>query len=136
LVPQSSVNSQITRLNLTAVGDMVGKGIKFSRSTKMSRASKPFWNIDLATPEELKALSAQSTNGTSGASAAVPATGTSAGAAGVSAPTKSYTDIYGKATDFVLDKILPKYVAKGLAPTATDVHAMVATLFIPKSKES
>jgi hypothetical protein len=71
------------------------------------------------------------------ASAAVPATGNSASAAGaLPAPQKSYADIYSKATDFIIDKIVPKYRAAKLDPTAADVHAMVATLFIPKSKES
>jgi hypothetical protein len=71
-----------------------------------------------------------------GAPAAVPATGNSAGAAGASPiPPKKYAEIYMQATDFILEKIVPKYRAANLEPTANDVHAMVSTLFIPKSKE-
>lgn len=128
LVPQSSVNAQLTRMDVLSVNNLVGRGVKFSRSLKMSRASKPYWNVDLATPEELKAVGS--------ASAAVPATGNPAGAAGAPSSPKSYADIYMKATDFIIEKIVPKYRAAKLEPTANDVHAMVSTLFIPKSKES
>jgi hypothetical protein len=70
------------------------------------------------------------------ASAAVPATGNPAGAAGAHPPApKSYTDLYDKATDFVIKKIIPKYKEAGLSLTGTDVKEMVATVFIPKSKE-
>jgi hypothetical protein len=129
LVPQSSVKAQLERLELDSVDGLKGKAIKFSRSTKMSRAGKPYWNVDLASPEEAKAAGA--------ASAAVPATGTPAGAAGAqpAVPPKSYTDLYIKATDFVIEKIIPKYKAAGLTLTGTDVKEMVACVFIPKSKE-
>lgn len=133
LVPQSSVTGQIARLDATSVENLIGKVIKFSRSLKMSRASKPFWNLDLATPEEIAAMPQ---GAAAPASAAVPATGNAAGAAGAPATAKkSYTDIYVKATDFIIEKIVPKYKAAGLTLSGTDVKEMVACVFIPKSKE-
>jgi hypothetical protein len=128
LVPVSSVSRQLANMEITDVQVLVGRVIKLARSTKMSRYGKPFWDLSFASDEEAKAAGS--------ASAAVPATGNPAGAAGAHPPAqKSYTDLYAKATDFIINQIVPKYRAAKLEPTATDVHAMVATLFIPKSKE-
>lgn len=129
LVPQSSVKAQLERLELDSVDGLKGKAIKFSRSTKMSRAGKPYWNVDHATPEEAKAANA--------ASAAVPATGTPAGAAGAQpAAPKSYTDLYKKATEFVLKDIVPLYKSAGLTVDGMLVRACTADVFDAKVKEA
>jgi hypothetical protein len=128
MVPATSVKGRLARMNVGAAADLVGKTVKFARSTKTNLGGKPYWEMDIATEAEAKA--ALNGNGASAGTAA-PA---SAGTAGASSP-KSYADIYMKATDFIIEKIVPKYRAAKLEPTANDVHAMVSTLFIPKSKE-
>jgi hypothetical protein len=131
LVPVSSVSRQLANMEITDVQVLVGRVIKLARSTKMSRYGKPFWDLSFARRRsEAKAAGS--------ASAAVPATGNPAGAAGAHPPAqKSYTDLYVKATDFVIETRSCRSIkaAEASTPTATDVHAMVATLFIPKSKE-
>lgn len=129
LVPQSSVKAQLERLELDSVDGLKGKAIKFSRSTKMSRAGKPYWNVDLASPEEAKAAKA--------VSAASPATGNPAGAAGAAAPSqKSYTALYKQATGFVLKDIIPLYKNAGLTVDGMLVRACTADVFVAKLKEA
>ena len=121
-VPASSVKGRLARMDVAAATDLVGKAVRFARSTKTNQGGKPYWEMDLATADEAKAAG-------NGASAAVPAPA-SAGAAGAqSAPPKSYTDLYGKATDYILATILPKYAAAKLTVSASDVRAMVGDLF-------
>lgn len=131
LVPVSAVKAQLERLEVGSVDGLIGMAVKFSRSIKMSRAQKPYWNVDLASPEEAKAAGAV-------ASAAVPAPASNGAAAAgaTSAPVKSYSELYGKATDYILSTIVPKYDAKGLTPDAWAVRGMVADLFTAKLKES
>lgn len=76
--------------------------------------------------------------GSNVASAAVPAPASNGAAAAgaTSAPVKSYSELYGKATDYILSTIVPKYDAKGLTPDAWAVRGMVADLFTAKLKES
>jgi hypothetical protein len=130
LVPVSSVSRQLANLEIADVQTLIGKVIKLARSTKLSRYGKPFWDLALATEQEAKTLGAAAP-----ASAAVPATGNPAGAAGAPRAPKKYADIYVQATDFIIDKIVPKYKTAGLTLTGTDVKEMVACVFIPKSKE-
>lgn len=127
LVPQSSVKAQLGRLELDSVDGLIGKAVKFSRSKKMSRANKPYWDVDLASPEEAKAVTA---------SAAVPATGNPASAAAAAGPPKSYTLIYRQATEFVIKDIVPLYKNAGLTADAMLVRACTADVFSAKLKES
>jgi hypothetical protein len=48
---------------------------------------------------------------------------------------KSLSTIYEEATDYVLSRIVPKYVASGLGCTDTAAAAMVATIVIQRCKE-
>src|ERR1035437_5263298 len=54
LVPMSSVERQLERLGVVEAGDIAGMVVKFARSTKLSKYGKPFWNLDVATPHDLK----------------------------------------------------------------------------------
>ena len=45
------------------------------------------------------------------------------------------SDIYLLATEFVIDKVLPKYTKAGIGCSDTAIVAAVATLFIAASKE-
>jgi hypothetical protein len=45
-----------------------------------------------------------------------------------------HSDIYLAQTRWVLDTIVPLYREKKIEPSATDIHAMVATLFIAKTR--
>jgi hypothetical protein len=93
----------------------------------LTRGNLPYWDIDPASDDEAKAAVA--------VSAAVPAPA-NAGAAGAAPSAKSYTDLYGKATEYVLKSVLPKYAEAKVTLTGTDVKEMVAVLFIQKCKES
>lgn len=131
LVPQSSVEAQIERLGVSSVSDLVGKTIKFGRSTKMSRAGKPYWNLDLAEggngavpPQAAPPASAGSPSASAGAAGAAP-----------SAP-KSYTDLYLKAMDFGINVAGPKYKAAGLNLSVSELVGVVATVFEAKVRES
>lgn len=130
LVPVSSVSRQLANMEISDVTTLVGKVIKLSRSQKLSRYGKPFWDLLLATPEESAKAGV--------ASAAVPgAPSNGAVAAGAtSGPHKSFQDIYASATKFVIDQIVPKYTAAKFEVTASDVRGMVADLFTAKLKES
>lgn len=124
LVPQSSVMGQITRLGVTQVSELVGKTIKLSRSTKMSRAGKPYWNVDLASGAEA---------GTSAsASGAVPAT-VAAVAPGVFPDKPTQRAAYKALTQWVLDEILPMYGNPDDAPPEI-IASITATLFIQACK--
>lgn len=114
LVPQSSVESQIERLGVKSATDLVGKTVKFGRSTKMSRANKPYWNLDLATDDEMKAAGL---NGSGGTSATQASAGGSVGAsAGATSPPRSHHgEIYAQSTDFIITRVIPKYKAAGFA---------------------
>lgn len=48
LVPSKSVASQLERLGVATAFEMQGMWIRFSRSTKLSKYGKPFWNLDVA----------------------------------------------------------------------------------------
>lgn len=67
--------------------------------------------------------------GSNGASAASPTPAPS----GAPPVTKSYSELYGKATDYILNTILPKYKTAGKAVETTDVVAMVRDLFNAKT---
>jgi hypothetical protein len=133
LVPQSAVKAQLERMEVDSVDSLIGKDVKFSRSTKMSRAQKPYWNVDLASPEEIRAAM-------DGASAAGPPAASNgavaAGATSASGSHKSFQDIYASATKFVIEQIVPKYTTAKFEVTAGDVRGMVADLFTAKLKES
>jgi hypothetical protein len=125
LVPVNSVSRQLANMEITDVQVLIGRVMKLSRSTKLSRYGKPFWDLAPASDEEAKAVSA-----------AIPATGNPAGAAGAAAPSKSYTQLYKAATEFVLKDIVPLYKVAGLPVDAMVVKECVATVFIAKTKES
>ena len=55
LVPMSSVTRQLERLDAVALTDTKGMTIKFSRSEKLSKYGKPFWNLDVANASDAKA---------------------------------------------------------------------------------
>lgn len=123
MVPVSSVRSQLERLGADTPADIVGRTVKFSRSTKLSKYGKAFWNLDLA----------------SGAEA--PSTSVGGGSPPVSAGAPSAEEkpklagIYLEATGFILDKIVPLYEEAEIGLSDTAVAAMVHTLFIAKSRE-
>lgn len=104
---------------------------------------------DVAEPVEVKPLKRQFTavselippakygtfkivgNGASAATHPAPANTGTAGA--TSAPVKSYSELYGQATDHVLNKIVAKYKTAGFEVTTADVRSMVADLFNAKA---
>lgn len=124
MVPASSVKTRLERMNVASATALVGKTVRFARSTKTNQGGKPYWEMDLATEAESKA-------GVNGE----PATTLAPATAGAS-PVKSYTDIYGKATDYILTTIVAKYKTAKLEPTAADVRAMVGDLFTAKLRET
>lgn len=128
-VPKASADKQLARLNLT-LADTVGAILKFSRGENKTDASKPYWNIDVV---------AQG-NGTSGGRTSAVSGNTQPAAPTPPAPAKPVEErekgsaIYKRVTQFVLDDILPLYRKAGVTPTATDIHAMVATVYIAATK--
>jgi hypothetical protein len=141
LVPATSVKSQVERLGVSSAFGIAGSTVKFSRSTKLSKFGKPFWNLDLA--------EAPKTNGNPPVSASnVPnkdlppllqnqeaedAAELQAKIGTVEKP--KLTQLYLDATTFVLDRIVPKFEEKEIGLSDTAVVAAIATLFIAASKE-
>lgn len=124
LVPQSSVKAQFERLGISSVEQMIGKSVRFGRSTKMSRANKPFWDIDWAAG-----------NGT--IPPATPTVRAPANTDGTHPPgeEKPRLDrLYLRATRLVLDEVVPLYTKAGIGCSDTAVAAMAATLFIAATK--
>lgn len=62
LVPMSSFERQMKRLDVTNLYECKGKTIKFSRSEKVNEFGKPFWNLDIAGPAERSAAQAAATS--------------------------------------------------------------------------
>jgi hypothetical protein len=62
-VPESSVTRQLDRVGVAEIEDLRGRAVHFSRSTTMSKAGKPFWNLDKATKDDLATKTAPKTNG-------------------------------------------------------------------------
>lgn len=128
MVPASSVKGRLDRMNVAAATALVGKIVRFARSTKTNQGGKPYWEMDLATAEEI----AKAGNGAS-AAAPAPASNGAVAAGATSGPVKSYSDLYGKATDYILNTIAPKYAVFDIELTAADLKDMVATLFNAKA---
>lgn len=130
LVPQSSVKAQMERLDITAVEQMIGRNVRFGRSTKMSRANKPYWDIDWAEPSKNGSGAEQSAGGGLAAN-------TSVGAPSVE-PVKKPTmrEAYASLTRWVISDILPLYDAVYTEGTCSPdvVAACVQTLFIQACK--
>lgn len=125
LVPKTSVASQLERLDISSATGLLGVTVKFSRSSKLNKYGKPFWNLDLATEAERSGASAPSVG-------AVPQ---SASPASADSSEKPRLDrIYIRATKLILDEAVPLYTKAGIGCTDTAVAAMVATLFIAASK--
>lgn len=128
LVPKTSVLSQMERLGVDSPANIAGKTIRFSRSTKLSKYGKAFWNLDLASGAE------QSAGGEMGK----PHTGTSASApsADSAAEKPKQRAAYKALTEWVLKEIVPLYDAEyGEGQCGPDVTAAcVQTLFIQACK--
>lgn len=76
------------------------------------------------------------TGSTTAATAPQGVTGGSASAPeGAASDRPKLTKLYLDATEFVIEKVLPKYVQAGIEVSDTAIIAAVATLFIAGSKE-
>lgn len=53
-VPESSVLRQLDRTGVAEIADLSGKTLRFHRAENKKKGGKPFWDIDLARPGDLK----------------------------------------------------------------------------------
>lgn len=120
LVPQSSTKGRFETLGITDVQQMVGKSVRFARSMKMSRANKPYWDIDWASGAEAPSQNSNSVpNGAAGGRETGSVSGVPAESPAPPPEKVKLTQLYLDATDFVLGKIVPKFEEKeiGLSDT-------------------
>lgn len=73
-VPASSVKGRLERMKVAIAPKLVGKTVRFARSTKTNQGGKPYWEMDLATEDEIRALQHGNGDGNGGTPAA-PASG-------------------------------------------------------------
>lgn len=123
LVPQSSVNNQLERLDITAVEGMTGKTVRFGRSMKMSRANKPFWDIGWASGAETPSA---------GGDLGKPTAGTTSAAPSAEPAKPKMRDTYKDLTKWVIKEVAPLYNDTGSPDALSDetIAAITATLFI------
>lgn len=125
LVPQSSIKGRYDRLGVTSAEQLVGKTVRFARSTKISRAGKPYWDVDLSSGAEA-----------SGTPAAAAPTGVSTGSVsqpvGAESAKPKMRDAYKSITEWVLKEVGPVYdeYFNTEAFTPEIAAACVQTLFI------
>lgn len=124
LVPQSSVKAQMERLDITDPAQMIGNMVRFGRSTKMSRANKPFWDIDWAGTDPRSGAETSA-----GGDQGKPTTGTSASASSAEPASSkpSMRAAYKSLTEWVIKEIVPLYDDD---IGASEIAAITATLFI------
>lgn len=132
-VPKSAADRQLERLGLTDDG-IVGRIITISRSENRQDASKPYWNIEANGAAKAKGTGGVPNGAASGGGQPANTRQSTSeshtpGTAQASASEKP-SALYEKVTDFVLDKIVPRYEAAGIPVTDRGVAAMVATVYI------
>lgn len=121
LVPQSSVKGRFERMGITSVEQMIGKWVRFGRSTKISRANKPYWDIDWVSGAE---------NGTAGGEMGKPNTGTPASAPSADSPAKpKMREAYKQLTEWVLKDVAPIYEENQMEFTGVVLAKCVDSLF-------
>lgn len=127
LVPQSTVKGRLDHLEIASVDEMIGESVRFARSMKMSRANKPFWDLDWA-PSGAE-------NGSAGGDSGKPTTGTSASAPSAEPPAKRPTirEAYKQLTEWVISDIAPLY-HNDASFDASVAASITATLFIQACK--
>lgn len=124
-VPKSSADRQLGRLDLT-YATAVGKVLTFSRDPNTTDPRKPYWGITLAdAPEFGRPIPGLDDAPTPEAPHPADAE---------NGDEERRAALYPKITDYVLDKIVPRYEAKGIAVTMEGVGAIVATLYIQACK--
>lgn len=118
-VPKVSADRQLGRAGLT-YEKCIGARLTISRDANKTDASKPFWGITL------HGFEGTSTAGSpSAAPPALPAKPTPA-----AAPALAGHALYEKITDYVLERIMPKYTTAEVPYDGGTVAAIVATLYI------
>jgi hypothetical protein len=122
LVPQSSVHAQLERLGIASAQFLIGKHVRFGRSMKMSRANKPYWDIDWAKGNGSGAEPISGGEGKAGNSVSPPLAD--------SAKKPTMREAYKQLTQWVIDEIAPIYAEDQWSMTAADIAACTATLFI------
>lgn len=129
-VPKPSVDRQFQRCEIESCAHAVGKILTFSRSPNTKQPTKPFWDIskDGDVDEPTKAAMAKVTPAATTESASRPA------AASTAEQREKLSASYKKITQFVLSDIAPIYREANVPPDATNISAMVHTLFIAATR--
>lgn len=132
-VPKSSADRQLKRGDLT-YETAKGKVLTFSRDPS-NDPNKPYWGITLVgdAPPQTPAQSADASVPNKAES--VAATGTNGHK--VNGDTREkLSAAYDAATKHVIEKVVPMYRGAKIEPTAQDIAAMTATLFIAATRNS
>lgn len=140
-VPQKAADRQLDRLQMT-YAQTLGQSLFIGRSANGQDPSKPFWDVTEAEAPITAPQKVPNVAPAAPAARAAQATPASAPVAPIADEQSSElqngalkkSDLYGKITDHVLDKIVPKYAAKGIPLTQEGTAAIVATLYISATR--
>jgi hypothetical protein len=141
-VPESSVTRQLDRVGVAEIEELNGKAIHFSRSTTMSKAGKPFWNLDKATKDDLATKTAPKTNGKLVVASAfepesigrlpgdeVETGGAPTEASGFDVVVEKYAECFNEAAGFA-----QRAKGLGIPVDLAGISAVAATLFIARNQ--
>lgn len=129
VMPQSSMASRLESLGVKTAHDLIGSTIRFSRSTKLSKYGKPFWDCEYASPSEV------SPKASVRLPSPVPGEAPSTAAApriigGASGQTYKDTPSWGEWVQQVSTAWAAATDIQGEAGTPESVQAMTATMLI------
>lgn len=136
LVPKSSVVGQLERVGVDTYNGLVGKGVKFSRSTKLSKYGKPFWNLDPASIADLPTNGSVGVGGNAGNSAsAAPAESGASDDEDALRQRALYATRMRQAVAYVLENIEPLFKARGIGLTGDEVYKHAYSIWAEWSRK-
>jgi hypothetical protein len=130
VVPLSSVDRQLERLNVEGWRSLIGKTVKFSRSANKIAGRNPYWNLDLADPQKKNGdtpkneKQSEPTTRTNGHTDSVYK---------IAKPTlEDLVHSYGECLAASVNQYKPWLIEKGVEVDSQNIVSMASTLFVQR----